>query len=151
MSVVINPSDWLHALGGGLMIGLAAAVLLGLSGRIAGISSIMAGMLANLFPERRLPEVSWRAMFLLGLILGGLLFATLFPQLVQQRLQVGWGGMIAAGLIVGYGTRMGSGCTSGHGVCGIARTSRRSIVATATFMAAGMITVFVIRHVLHLS
>jgi uncharacterized membrane protein YedE/YeeE len=145
MDIVIEPAQWLRSLGGGLLIGLSAVLLLAVNGRIAGISSVLAGILPS---ARVVSEWSWRAAFIAGLILGGALFALLWPGALQHTLQTGWTGMALAGLVVGFGTRMGSGCTSGHGVCGIARTSRRSIVATLTFMASGMLTVFVVHHVL---
>ncbi len=145
MEIVIQPEQWLRSLAGGLVIGFSAVLLLGINGRIAGISSILAGILPS---ARVMSEWSWRVMFIAGLIVGGAVFALLWPGALQHTLQTGWAGMALAGLVVGFGTRMGSGCTSGHGVCGIARTSRRSIVATVTFMTFGMLTVFIVRHVL---
>jgi len=133
----------LSALGGGVMIGLASALMLIGLGRIAGISGILGGLLAW-----RRHETAWRAAFIAGLVLGGLLFALASGHALAPRLQTGWPGMIAAGLLVGVGTRLGSGCTSGHGVCGIARLSPRSMVATVTFMVTAAITVFVVRHLL---
>ncbi|MGQ0622642.1 MAG: YeeE/YedE family protein [Panacagrimonas sp.] len=115
-----------------------------LNGRIAGISGVLGGMLL----DRKGAVEPWRGLFLGGLVLGALLIGLVRPDLAATGLQTGWLGMIAAGLIVGFGTRMGSGCTSGHGVCGVGRLSRRSIVATGTFMAAGFVTVFVLRHLL---
>jgi uncharacterized protein len=130
------------ALIGGLMIGAAAALLYWLNGRIAGVS----GIFGDLFLERGDGHWPWRAAFLGGLLLGYLLIRTLHPELARIHLQVGPFGMIAGGLLVGYGTRMSSGCTSGHGVCGIARISPRSVMATAAFMLAGMFTVALLRH-----
>ena len=140
--------DWNHftpsaALAGGLLIGLAAALLLSFNGRIAGISGIMGGLLAR----PRAEEFGWRAAFVLGLLLAPALYR-LFADLPESRIDAGWPALIAAGLMVGYGSRLGSGCTSGHGVCGLSRMSPRSLVATLTFMAAGFVTVFVARHVL---
>ena len=140
--------DWNHftpsaALAGGLLIGLAAALLLSFNGRIAGISGIMCGLLAR----PRTGEFGWRAAFVLGLLLAPALYR-LFADLPESRIDAGWATLIAAGLMVGYGSRLGSGCTSGHGVCGLSRLSPRSLVATLTFMAAGFVTVFVARHVL---
>lgn len=126
------------------MIGAAAALLFALNGRIAGVS----GVVGSLVLERPTGEAPWRALFLAGLVLGALLMSLLRPDLAVSTLQTGWAGMIVAGLVVGFGTRMGSGCTSGHGVCGMARLSRRSMLATMTFMAAGFATVFVLRHVI---
>ena len=138
--------DWIHftpwsALAGGLLIGLAAAVLLLLEGRIAGISGIIAGLLRRW----NAGEAGWRIAFLAGLI-GAPLLYSLFATLPESRFDVGSGGLIVAGLLVGYGTRLGSGCTSGHGVCGLSRGSIRSLAATLTFMATGFATVFVTRH-----
>lgn len=128
-------SSTMQALLGGLLIGVSASLLIMLSGRIAGISGILSGALFN--RNDRL----WRILFLLGLLAGGYL-CHLFTNKPIPELAVSnpWLA-IAGGLIVGYGVRMGSGCTSGHGVCGIARLSKRSIIATLSFMLAGMITV----------
>lgn len=144
MDIVVDMASWTRAGIGGAMIGIAAALLFSLNGRIAGVS----GVLGSLVLDRPAGEAPWRALFLAGLLLGALLMSLLRPDLAASSLQAGWPGMIAAGLIVGFGTRMGSGCTSGHGVCGMARLSRRSITATMTFMAAGFATVFVMRHVI---
>ncbi len=129
------------SLAGGLLIGLASALLLILSGRIAGISGILGGLLAPSKGER-----SWRLAFLLGLVASPLAYA-LFAPLPQVQVEAGYPTLIVAGLLVGFGTRYGSGCTSGHGVCGLSRRSARSLVATAAFMAAGFLTVFIVRHV----
>lgn len=139
--------DWLHftpwaSLAGGLLIGLAAALFVLFNGRIAGISGILGGLLR---PARG--HVAWRVAFLLGLIAAPLAWALVAPLPVAQ-VDAGTGMLVAAGLMVGIGTRYGSGCTSGHGVCGIARLSPRSLVATAAFMATGFATVFLLRHVL---
>lgn len=128
------------ALLGGLLIGLAAAMFVLLNGRIAGISGILGGLLQ---PARG--DVGWRAAFLLGLI-GSPLAYGLFATLPAVQIDAGFGALIAAGLLVGIGTRYGSGCTSGHGVCGIGRGSPRSLAATGTFMATAILTVFVARH-----
>ena len=144
MDIVVDLSSWARAAMGGAMIGIAAALLFALNGRIAGVS----GVLGVLVLDRPTGEAPWRGLFLLGLILGALLMSLLRPDLAVSALQTGWPGMIVAGLVVGFGTRMGNGCTSGHGVCGMARLSRRSIVATLTFMAAGFVTVFVLRHLI---
>ena len=108
-------TTWMIALAGGVLIGLSATLLLWLNGRVAGVSGILNGVL---FPKAG--DVSWRAMFLLGLV---------------------------AGLLVGFGTRMGNGCTSGHGVCGLGRLSMRSLAAVLTFMATAIATTFLVRHV----
>jgi uncharacterized membrane protein YedE/YeeE len=137
--------DWNHftpwtALAGGALIGLAAALFLLLNGRIAGISGVLGGLLK---PVRG--DIAWRAAFILGLV-GAPLVYVLFRPLPVPQIDADYAALIAAGLLVGVGTRYGSGCTSGHGVCGLARLSPRSLVATAGFMAAGFATVFVIRH-----
>lgn len=128
------------ALAGGLLIGLAAAAFILLNGRIAGISGILGGLIK---PHRG--DIVWRLAFIIGLIAAPLIYA-LFWRLPEIQIEANPLTLIAAGLIVGFGTRMGSGCTSGHGVCGIARLSLRSIIATVIFMAAGFITVFLVRH-----
>ena len=130
------------ALAGGGLIGLAAVMFMLLNGRIAGIS----GVLGGLFTPRR-GDVAWRAAFLLGVI-GAPLAFTVFAPLPVLYFDVGSAGLAAAGLLVGLGTRYGSGCTSGHGVCGLSRLSLRSTVATLMFMGAGFATVFVVRHAL---
>jgi len=137
--------DWTHftpwpALAGGLLIGLAAAAFVLVNGRIAGISGIVGGLLRPVQGD-----VAWRVAFLAGLVAAPLAYA-LFAPLPAVRIDAGAGTLAAAGLLVGLGTRYGSGCTSGHGVCGLARLSPRSLVATVSFMAAGFATVFVLRH-----
>jgi uncharacterized membrane protein YedE/YeeE len=139
--------DWIHftpwtALAGGLLIGLAASAFVLLNGRIAGISGILGGLLR---PAQG--DVAWRVAFLAGLVGAPLVYA-LFSALPEARIDAGDGKLVVAGLLVGLGTRYGSGCTSGHGVCGLSRLSPRSLVATGTFMLAGFVTVFVLRHVL---
>jgi uncharacterized membrane protein YedE/YeeE len=127
---------------GGALIRLAALLLLIANGRIAGVSGIVAGLLG------RVPgDAGWRAAFVLGLWLGGLVYWAVRGERFEVEIETGLPLTVAAGLLVGFGTRMGSGCTSGHGICGIARFSKRSTVATLVFMAAGMATVFVMRHV----
>jgi uncharacterized protein len=131
---------------GGLLIGLASSgVLIGLH-RIAGVSSIVGGMFSAPYPRRH--DFLWRAMFTLGLVLSGGVAAQLWPERVslQGTLSLPW--LVAAGLLVGIGTRLGSGCTSGHGVCGLSRFSKRSLVAVLTFMVTAGLTVFVVRRVL---
>ncbi|SDP68655.1 hypothetical protein SAMN05216303_106113 [Rhodoferax sp. OV413] len=139
--------DWNHftplaALGGGALIGLAAALFVLLNGRIAGISGVLGGLLV---PRRG--DVAWRLAFVGGLV-GAPLAYGLFAALPVLQIDAGYGTLVAAGLLVGVGTRYGAGCTSGHGVCGLSRLSPRSMVATAAFMAAGFATVFVLRHLL---
>lgn len=130
------------ALSGGILIGIAAAIFLLFNGRIAGISGILGGLLT---PSQG--GASWRIAFLLGLIIAPLTWMAV-AALPAIEINAGYPSLIIAGLLVGIGTRYGSGCTSGHGVCGLSRLSVRSLVATLTFMAAGFVTVFVIRHVL---
>lgn len=129
---------------GGLLIGISTAMLMLLNGRVAGISGIVGGLLSR----KGGGELGWRVLFALGLPLGGLLYALLsggmFPVRVETSLPV----MIIAGLLVGFGARLGSGCTSGHGVSGLARLSRRSVAATAFFFGTALLTVYVVRHVL---
>ena len=132
------------ALAGGVLIGIAAAMFVLLNGRIAGISSVLGGMIGGLFKPAA-GDVAWRAAFVIGLIAAPPVYA-LFAALPLPRIDASFGALIGAGLLVGVGTRYGSGCTSGHGVCGLARLSPRSLVATAAFMGAGFATVFVTRH-----
>lgn len=133
---------WVTALIGGVLIGLAATLLLWLNGRIAGISGIVGGVL---FPQRG--DVVWRIAFLAGLVVAAGCYMALVPGAPLPRTDFARGGLVIAGLLVGYGTRMGSGCTSGHGVCGLGRFSVRSLAAVMTFMATAMATTFVVRHV----
>jgi len=130
------------ALGGGLLIGLAAAVFVLFNGRIAGISGILGGLL---WPVRG--DVGWRVAFLAGLMAAPVLYG-LGGALPEVTVDAGEGTLVVAGLLVGVGTRYGAGCTSGHGVCGISRMSPRSLIATATFMFAGFVTVYIVRHAL---
>ncbi|HYA29895.1 MAG TPA: YeeE/YedE family protein [Acidobacteriota bacterium] len=127
---------------GGALIGLAAALLLLFNGRIAGVSGILGGI----FTSDNRADRLWRCAFVIGIIFGAALYARVFAALAVQ-IQANNFTLIVAGILVGFGTRLGSGCTSGHGVCGLARRSPRSIVATATFMLLGMLTVFLMRHV----
>ena len=131
-----------HAAAGGVAIGIAAAMFILLNGRIAGISGILGGLLR---PSRG--DIAWRVAFLAGLVGSPLLYA-LFKALPAPRIEAGPIALVVAGLLVGAGTRYGSGCTSGHGVCGISRLSVRSLVATGAFMGAGFATVYVARHLL---
>lgn len=139
--------DWtafnpLTALAGGALIGLASLLLLLMLGRIAGVSGILGGLL-----QRPDDNTSWRLAFVVGLPLGAIAMAQLQGGF-EPRLATGTPSLIAAGLLVGFGTRLGSGCTSGHGICGLARLSPRSLVAVLAFMASAMATVFVTRHLI---
>jgi uncharacterized membrane protein YedE/YeeE len=127
---------------GGILIGLASVWLLAANGRIAGISGILHGLFAQPPGER-----SWRAAFIVGLIVAGLGWHA-FVAPASERAGFGLGWAAAAGLLVGFGTRIGGGCTSGHGVCGLGRFSLRSLVAVAIFLATGMAATVVMRHVL---
>ena len=131
----------IYALVGGLMIGVSATVMLTVLGRITGISGIFSGCLR---PDA---DSAWRYLFVLGLILGPVVFHLLSNTSAPHPSEAGWPLTIVAGLLVGFGTRMGGGCTSGHGVCGIARLSVRSTVGTCVFIGFGMVTVFAMRHV----
>lgn len=139
--------DWNHftpwaSLAGGALIGLASAAFILLNGRILGISGIVGGLL-----RPRAGDAGWRISFLLGVLGAPLLYALVaIPS--APRIDAGWATIIAAGLLVGLGTRYGSGCTSGHGVCGLSRLSPRSLVATLSFMGTGFLTVFVVHHLL---
>lgn len=121
---------------GGMLIGLAASLLLLWNGRVAGISGIVAGLL-----RPGSGEVGWRGAFVAGLLAGGVVLALLDPPALQVQAPVSLGGLVLAGVLVGYGTRLGNGCTSGHGVCGVSRLAPRSLVATATFLLTGALTV----------
>ena len=130
------------SLAGGILLGLASAIFILVNGRILGISGIVGGLFR---PKKG--DVGWRLSFMLGLLVAPMLYA-LVAGPVAPRIDAGWVTVVIAGLLVGIGTRFGSGCTSGHGVCGLSRLSPRSLVATLTFMVAGFVTVFVMRHVL---
>jgi hypothetical protein len=136
-------STFLLPLLGGVLIGLSASLLLLFNGRVAGISGIASGLV---LPTRG--EWGWRAAFVGGLVGGGLLLRVLLPHALGAPVVRGLGVTLLAGLLVGFGTRLGNGCTSGHGVCGLSRGALRSLVATATFVATGVLTVFLVRHVL---
>ena len=145
--------DWdhfsaLHALTGGALIGLASALLMLLHGRIAGISGILGGLLAGLLGGGgSKPETLWRLAFVLGLVYAPLLYRQ-WDTVGPIHVDAGRWTLVAAGLLVGFGTRLAGGCTSGHGVCGLARLSLRSLAAVGSFMAAGFVTVGVVRHLL---
>lgn len=150
--MTLTPFTPLEGLAGGVMIGLATVAWLWLYGRVTGIS----GILGEAVLGHKRGERGWRLMYLAGLIAGALLYllglqGRLPGTYFGVDLQASWPVMILAGLLVGFGTRMGHGCTSGHGVCGLARLSGRSMVATAIFMGFGLLTVFVTRHILGLA
>ena len=139
--------DWNHftpwsSLAGGILLGLASALYILLNGRVLGISGILGGLLR---PQKG--DAGWRLAFIAGLLVAPTLWSLFWPA-VTPRIEAGWPVLVIAGLLVGWGTRYGSGCTSGHGVCGLSRLSPRSLVATLAFMGAGFATVFLIRHVI---
>jgi hypothetical protein len=127
---------------GGVVIGLAAALLVLVNGRVAGISGIVGGLL-----RPQAGDVAWRLAFVAGLVVAPLAYA-LVAALPEATIDAGYATLVVAGLLTGIGTRYGAGCTSGHGVCGISRLSPRSLVATLSFMAAGIAVVYVVRHVI---
>jgi len=142
--------DWAHftpyaSLTGGIILGIASAIFILVNGRILGISGIVGG----LFPPK-LGDTFWRVAFLLGLFAAPTVFHAVMPLewVTAPRIEAGALSVIGAGLLVGIGTRYAGGCTSGHGVCGLSRLSPRSLVATLSFMGAGFLTVYVLRHVL---
>lgn len=142
--------DWANftlwtSLSGGILLGLASAFFILVNGRVLGISGILGGLLPP-----KLGDIGWRIAFLLGMLTAPLVYGLLAPEefIKAPRIDAGFATIVAAGLLVGLGTRYGSGCTSGHGVCGLSRLSARSLVATLAFMGAGFVTVFVVRHVL---
>lgn len=130
------------ALSGGVLIGIAAAILIIFNGRIAGISGILAGLLV---PQKK--ETLWRAAFILGIVATPFIWSS-FATLPAIQIDAGYPVLILAGLLVGIGTAYGSGCTSGHGVCGMSRLSLRSVAATISFMLAGFVTVYIVRHLI---
>jgi len=137
----MNIAFWLAPLAGGLLIGLAASLMLLLNGRIAGISNIVGGLWSS-----QANDVSWRWLFVFGLLGGGATLAVFQPQAFGQS-PASLGTLAVAGLLVGVGASVGNGCTSGHGVCGLSRRSLRSLVATLVFMSTAIVTVYVTRHV----
>ena len=141
--------DWQHftpwaSLIGGLLLGVASAAFILINGRILGISGILGGLLPP-----KVGDISWRVAFLLGMLAAPTVFMALTPAgfASKPRIDAGFWTVIAAGLLVGIGTRYASGCTSGHGVCGLSRLSPRSLVATLSFMGAGFFIVYIVRHI----
>jgi len=136
-------TPWM-SLGGGLLLGAASALFILVNGRILGISGILGGLL----PPRS-GDIAWRLTFLVGMAVAPLVAASLFPAAIgSPRIDAGYLTIAGAGLLVGFGTRYGSGCTSGHGVCGLSRLSPRSLVSTLTFMGAGFLMVYLLRHLI---
>jgi uncharacterized membrane protein YedE/YeeE len=133
--------DWINALLGGILIGVSVSLMLFWNGRVTGISGIINGILTPLKGDTQ-----WRVLFVLGLFLGGLVMGQLNPQVFANTIQAEIWTTIGAGLLVGFGTILGSGCTSGHGVCGISRMSPRSLIATIVFMVAGVLAVYLFRN-----
>jgi uncharacterized membrane protein YedE/YeeE len=141
--------DWLHftpwtSLVGGLLLGVAAALLFLNSGRILGITGILEGVMAP-----KSGDTHWRLAFLLGMLASPWVAQLVLPMDWRHapRIDANWGVVVVAGLLVGFGTRWGAGCTSGHGICGLSRLSVRSLIATMSFMSTGFVTVFLMRHV----
>jgi uncharacterized membrane protein YedE/YeeE len=132
-----------NALLGGALIGLAAAGMWWLLGRIAGVSSVLGNAIGA-----KGPDLMWRLAFIGGLLAAGIIAASVFPDAVHFQMEAGYAQALVAGLLVGVGTSIGGGCTSGHGVCGVSRLSLRSLVATGAFMASGFLIVYVMRHLL---
>ncbi|EGQ8136875.1 YeeE/YedE family protein [Vibrio parahaemolyticus] len=137
---MLNVIPW-ESLFGGILLGISATILLLVNGKIAGISGIMNGIMS---PKKG--DYSWRLLFAVGMIAGGLIGVLMLGVAVPSTANLSLGMVIAAGLLVGIGTRLGNGCTSGHGICGMGRLSKRSIVATCVFMAVAGLTVFVRLH-----
>ena len=137
---MLNVIPW-ESLFGGILLGVSATVLLLVNGKVAGISGIMNGIMS---PKKG--DYSWRLLFAVGMIAGGLISVLMLGVAVPSTANLSLGMVIAAGLLVGIGTRLGNGCTSGHGICGMGRLSKRSIVATCVFMAVAGLTVFVRLH-----
>ena len=138
----VNFTPW-TSLSGGILLGLASAFFILVNGRVLGISGILGGLLAP-----KAGDAGWRVAFLLGMLSAPLVYGLLAPAgfVKAPTIDAGFATIVAAGLLVGLGTRYGSGCTSGHGVCGLSRLSPRSLVATLAFMGAGFFMVFVVRH-----
>jgi uncharacterized protein len=140
--VIINLNEIINALLGGLLIGLAVSLMLLFNGRVTGISGIIFAMIDQNFKNNK-----WRYFFLLGLLLGGLIIKIFSPERLVNTLSTSLTQLILAGFLVGFGTVLGSGCTSGHGICGVSRLSYRSITATLTFMIFGIISVYIVKNI----
>ncbi len=132
------------SLAGGVLIGISASILMYLNGRIAGISGIVAGV----FNAASITEKAWRLAFVIGLVIGGAIYMHFFPIAIAAREFMSTKLLIVGGLVIGFGTAMGSGCTSGHGICGVSRFSLRSLVATATFLLSGIVTVYIFKQII---
>ena len=143
---MVENFDWVSGLIGGAIIGLAASLLLLIKGKIFGITGILSGAMFN-----KGKDSYWRIAVIFGLIFGAWLVHTFSPNYFQYEFKGKTWMMILAGLLVGFGTRLGSGCTSGHGICGLPRFSIRSLLAVSTFMFTGAVTVYIFRHVLNLN
>lgn len=131
------------SLAGGIIIGIASAIMLLYVGRIAGISGIFGGLL-----NAKKGDTAWRGMFISGLLAGGLILLAVYPDSLRIQVDRSLGAVIVAGLLVGIGSRLGSGCTSGHGVCGVGRVAPRSLVSVGVFMATGAATAIIVNHLL---
>ncbi|MES2768853.1 MAG: YeeE/YedE thiosulfate transporter family protein [Bdellovibrionota bacterium] len=134
------PQEWINALIGGAVIGLAVSVMLLFNGRVTGVSGIIGGILS---PTKG--DVQWRVLFVLGLVFGGFFLKNLSPQVFSGQIATESWTLVLAGILVGFGTLLGSGCTSGHGVCGMSRLSIRSVIATVAFILAGILSVIFFR------
>lgn len=141
---MVENIDWVNPLIGGAIIGLAASLMLLLQGRIFGVTGILAGVFFSKGKDR-----SWRIATVIGLMTGAMFIHFIRPEYFHYEFKGDLWMMVVAGFLVGFGTRLGSGCTSGHGICGLPRLSYRSLVAVCTFMATGAVTVYIFRHVLH--
>lgn len=136
VTIMLFEIPW-SSIAGGLLLGLSASLLLLMNGRIAGISGILAGLVSPITSK-----ASWQFVFVIGMLSGGFIAPSFgYAMPTYEESSLGW--IILAGLLVGFGTKLGNGCTSGHGICGIGRLSKRSIVATCVFMTSGMLTVFI--------
>ncbi|MCS6838292.1 MAG: YeeE/YedE family protein [Bdellovibrionaceae bacterium] len=134
--------EWLMGLIGGIIIGLSVTIMLLFNGRVTGIAGIIYGLF-----KPSPGDFIWRIYFLVGLVLGGLVMTAFKEDAFLNKIDLSWAQSIGAGLLVGFGTVLGSGCTSGHGVCGLSRLSPRSLVATLVFMASGIMTVYILRKI----
>jgi uncharacterized membrane protein YedE/YeeE len=133
---------------GGILIGLAAIALMLFNGKISGISGITKGIMSKNCPTPH--ERKWRTFFTIGLVLGGIVITFIYPEMTAKNLNINSLQLVVAGLLVGFGTSLGNGCTSGHGVCGLGRRSMRSLYSVITFIASGMVTVYFMFHVFNI-